>query len=576
VKAATTHNGKPDGGFIAATTHRIVDIAPTSIVASPLNHRKRFTGIEELAESLKAHGMLSPVTVRRTPSGLPAFELVVGERRWRAAGPDHANLSTIPCIVRELDDKQVLEIQLIENVQRSDVHALEEADGYKELLDKHGYTADQLAAKIGKSKAYVYARLKLCALGPVPRKAFLEDKLNPSVALMIARIPDAKLQTEAPNAVLGRGDWKTYGGTGVRGHDVEDENGKREDIPLSVREASLYLQRKYMLRLEQAPFDLKDEKLVEKAGSCAACPKRTGNQRELFSDVRSADVCTDPACFESKKKADWDQKAAAAQRAGMRVLSAKETKSVFESWNGGTGIQHSSAYVDPKDKVPYDIDPSRKKTWGSLLGKDTKVAKAIAQDGAGAARELVVRSSAIAELKKSGKLKEAKTEGRALSRGNDKYKQEQARKQKDAKRRHAIAKLAFAELERKGREASGSRFWQWLAAAVLEMIDEEDRRNLCKRRGIDAKMGMGQSRSKLGAIVKETKTVDGLLGLIVEFAASYHSVGGMWAGTGFGKNFTGACAALDVDLKKLGTEVAKADKAKKTPAPAKKGGKARG
>lgn len=516
-----------------------------SVRPSPTNPRKRFEKIDELAASFTAVGQLEPSIVRPTPKarGKEPYELVVGERRWRAA-----KLAGVPllAIVREMTDDQVAEAQLVENGQREDIHPLEEADTFKRLCDEHCYT--------------------------------VEGRLNPSVALMIARIPDVKLQAEATDAVLGKGNWKTYNGTGVNGdRSVDDEAGKSEAVALSAREASLFLQRKFMLRLEQAPFDLKDEQLIAKAGSCVACPKRTGNQRELFSDVKSADVCTDPVCFEAKKSADWDRKAAAAQRAGMRVLNAKETKDVFQSWNGGTEIQHDSAYVDPRDKLPYSLDPSQKKTWNSLLGKDTKVAKAIAQDGAGAARELIVKSSAIAELKKSGKLKEAKAEGRALSRGNDKYREQQARKQKEAKRRHAVAKLAFAELERKGREASGPPFWQWLAGAVLEMIDEEDRRNLCKRRGIEAKMGMGQSRSKLGAIVKEMKSVDGLLGLIVEFAASYHSVGGMWAGTGFGKNFTGACAVLGVDLKKLGAEVAKAAKAKTSTQAAKgKGGKRRG
>lgn len=568
----------------------VVDLAVADIRPSPFNHRKRFDKLDELGASLIEKGCINPITVRKKPDAKhdEAHELVAGERRWRAA--KLVKLATLPAIVRELDDREVLEIQLIENVQREDVHPLEEADGYRELMAKHKYTVEQIVEKTGKSKAYVYARLKLCELAPVPRKAFLEDKLNPSVALMIARIPDAKLQAQACDEVLGRAEYKDYRASDVDPARIDVEKDELLDgektttngylvQPLSVRAAQIHLQRKYMLRLEQAPFDTADATLVAKAGACTPCPKRTGNQRELFADVKSADVCTDPACFEAKKKADWDRKAAAATREGARVLNDKEAAKVFNQWGDRTEVSPSSPYVDPKGKVPYELDPTQKKTWQSLLGKETKVAKAIVRDETGAARELLDKQSAVAALKKSGKLKEAKAEAKAAKKAPDKYQLEQAKKAREAKRRHEVARRAFAEIEKKVRLVGVEMkldFWRWLALAAAHMMDAEDRKSLMKRRGVEVTSGYGETEKKLERLVKEMKTSEELLAITAEMMAAYHAVGGVWAGRNFGENFTGACEVLDVDLKKLAAEVVKAEKEKaKKPAAAapKKGAK---
>lgn len=381
----------------------VVDIPLEEIHPSPFNHRRVFRDMEQLAESIKARGVLQPVTVRKNGKG---YELVFGERRYRAT--KLAGVASIPAIVRTMSDVEVLEAQLIENVQRSDVHALEEADGYKELLDKHKYDVETIAAKTGKSKAYIYARLKLCALAPGPRKAFLDDKLNPSVALLIARIPDVKLQQQALEEILKPSDfWNIV---------VDDDDGQREIVPLSLRHAQAHIRDNYMLRLDQASFDITDAQLVAKAGACTACPHRTGNQRELFAEVKSADLCTNPPCFESKKNADWDKRVQAATREGVRVLNAKETAHVFTSYDKTT-VGHESAYIDPNRPLPYALNPrGSNKTWKQLLGKE-QAAKVLVRDGAGNARVLLDKKSAIAKLEKTGKLKELKRESRSASSG---------------------------------------------------------------------------------------------------------------------------------------------------------------
>src|SRR4029077_2484737 len=103
------------------------------------------------------------------------------ERRWRAAKA--AGLVEIPATVRVLDDEAVLEIQVIENLQRSDLHPLEEARGYQQLVEKHGHSVEEIAAKVHKSKGYVYGRLKLCALPEAAADLFLAGKLDASRAL---------------------------------------------------------------------------------------------------------------------------------------------------------------------------------------------------------------------------------------------------------------------------------------------------------------------------------------------------------------------------------------------------------
>lgn len=143
-------------------------------------------------------GILEPLVGRELPDGL--IEIACGERRWRSA--EIAALDSIPILVRKLTDLEVLSIQLIENGQREDLDALEEAEGYEKLMqqkdaDGKPYTAELIAELMGVSKATIYARLKLLALCQAARDAFFDDKIDASTALLIARIPVEKLQLQA-------------------------------------------------------------------------------------------------------------------------------------------------------------------------------------------------------------------------------------------------------------------------------------------------------------------------------------------------------------------------------------------
>jgi ParB/RepB/Spo0J family partition protein len=305
--------------------------------------RSRFDAklIQELAESMKPPvGVLQPILVRPLNGG---HEIVAGERRWLAA--KEAGLTEIPATVRELTDEQVLEVQLIENLQREGLHELEEAEGYEELMKLKKINADAVADMVGRSRSYVFKRTKLLALCPEARKAFYGGLLDASKALLIARIGHHDTQRAALKDL------------------TESRFG---DGPMSFRESQEHIQRKYMLRLKDAPFDIDDANLLPKAGACQACPKRTGNQKELFGDVKSGDVCTDPKCFDEKRQAHYAGARKALEAKGKKVLYGEAAKKVFPFWVNGSSSM-GGGYVALSDNT-------------YVSGKNCKVSAVLGED----------------------------------------------------------------------------------------------------------------------------------------------------------------------------------------------------
>jgi ParB/RepB/Spo0J family partition protein len=288
---------------------KIQNVRVCDLVPSPQNPRKHLRGIEDLADSMRSVGVLEPLVARRVAVGAEEVnEIVCGHRR--AAAAELAELPTVPVIFREYSDDQVLEVMCIENLQREDVHPLDEADTFQTLLD-NGRTVTQVADKIGRAPAYVAQRLALCQLGKEARKALDEDAISIGVAQLIARVP-AKLQADAVKYATQHGN--------MEGH-------------MSVKAARETVVRRFMLRLADAPFDRTDADLVAKAGACTGCPKRTGNQVELFSDVDSPDLCTDPICYRSKNDAHWKRLQDEAKKGtGKPVLSNADCKALFDSY----------------------------------------------------------------------------------------------------------------------------------------------------------------------------------------------------------------------------------------------------
>ena len=130
--------------------------------------------MNELSASIKEKGILQPLIVRPADGGM--FEIVAGERRWRAA--QLAQLHEVPVLVRELNDTEVLEIAIIENIQRADLNAVEEAAGYRQLMDKFGHTQEKLAEVLGKSRSHIANLLRLLSLPDDVQQMVIEGKLS--------------------------------------------------------------------------------------------------------------------------------------------------------------------------------------------------------------------------------------------------------------------------------------------------------------------------------------------------------------------------------------------------------------
>lgn len=160
--------------------------------ASPRNPRKVFKedDLESLAQSVKEKGVVQPVLVRALATERDRYEIVAGERRWRAA--QRVGLHEIPIVVVEASDKEALEIALIENVQRADLDPLEEAAGYQQLLAEHGYSQDDLAKVVGKSRPHISNTLRLLSLPQTIKDYIRDGSLSAGHARAIMNAPDAE------------------------------------------------------------------------------------------------------------------------------------------------------------------------------------------------------------------------------------------------------------------------------------------------------------------------------------------------------------------------------------------------
>jgi len=161
------------------------------IKPGPLNPRQSFSPgeLEELANSIREKGLVQPLVVRPMEDGIH-YEIVAGERRWRAA--QMAGLHRLPTVIRSLNDQEALELAIIENVQRTDLNAIEEAGGYQELIGRFGYTQDELSQIIGKSRSHLSNMLRLLKLPEGVQKLVRSGELSPGHARALIGREDAE------------------------------------------------------------------------------------------------------------------------------------------------------------------------------------------------------------------------------------------------------------------------------------------------------------------------------------------------------------------------------------------------
>lgn len=181
---------KPVEAATAATPRIGADNkVPIEFVApNPRNPRRSFgeDELSDLAQSIREHGVVQPVVVRTTPAG--RYEIIAGERRWRAA--QRAGLAELPVIIRDVDDRVALELAIIENVQRADLNAVEEALGYQQLIDDHNYTQADLGQVIGKSRSHVANTLRLLKLPDEVRQMLVDGILSAGHARTLVTAED--------------------------------------------------------------------------------------------------------------------------------------------------------------------------------------------------------------------------------------------------------------------------------------------------------------------------------------------------------------------------------------------------
>lgn len=272
----------------------IREIPLAQLVPSTTNQRKNFRGLEELTASIKDKGVLEPLLVREIKSetkGENRFEIIAGERRYR--GATRAGLETAPCRVLTLSDEEALEVQMIENLQRKDLHPLEEAEGFKHMREVLGIEERDIAQRVAKKVSYVTHRLALTNLIKEAKTDFLKDLITLAHALEICRLAP-EVQTLALAACY-------------ESKNVLDEESQqwilvpdKERPAVHVRYLQSWLVRNVHLNLRSAPFKTDDARLREDGLTCVECPQRTGCNTALFADIKDADTCLNPSCFKSK------------------------------------------------------------------------------------------------------------------------------------------------------------------------------------------------------------------------------------------------------------------------------------
>jgi ParB/RepB/Spo0J family partition protein len=337
----------------AAPGLEVLELALEAIHPHPDNPRHFRADIEEeslveLAASIKAVGVLEPILVRRIPAPLgPLFQLVAGERRWRACRL--AGLTSVPAIVRDLSDAEALEVLVVENLQREDLSPLQEARGVKALVDHGGWRLEDVADRLGRSVAWVAGRARLNSLSEAWR-ALVEDPKSWAAQWPVGHLLlVARLEPAGQDGLLA--DMAhTYNRNGLTFGDLKRMVSDRTR------------------HLRQAPWKVADGALVPEAGPCTACLSRSSANPGLFEDLDSdnlkrTDRCLDPTCWAKKLAAHLEAKAAELRGTHGEVVE------VSKSW-------------DARDQKPgrlrdYQVEECRKDAKGA------KPCLVVAGEGAG-------------------------------------------------------------------------------------------------------------------------------------------------------------------------------------------------
>jgi ParB/RepB/Spo0J family partition protein len=290
----TTEPAEPATQTPALVAAKEIPLSEIGVLAQP---RTEFDDAEtkELAASISKHGVLQAILTRPWPDNVPnpkkfKYHLVFGERRLRAS--TIAKKSTIPTMVRQLTDAEVLDIQIVENLQREDISALDEAAWFKHILSSSHINVEELGQRIGKAKDYINRRLHLNDMIAPFRKLLHDKEMLLVHAFEITKLP-AHEQTNYYN-------------------DLKKENALKLIHLQTATQLREDIEQKIVRSLDGAQFKASDDKLLPEAGACTNCLKRSGANRDLFGDMKEQDRCFDKTCFEKKTNIAFDLKLKAA------------------------------------------------------------------------------------------------------------------------------------------------------------------------------------------------------------------------------------------------------------------------
>lgn len=514
---------------------KLITARPDEIAFSLTNPRgKDFTkrpDWPDFVESVRTHGVKNPPLCRPLPKDRKdapkdaLYELVAGERRVTAA--DLAKLEKIQILLEPMDDATAIELQQIENLQREDLTALEEAQGYADWRDrllKGGVckTVDEavahICAKVGRKRSAVYGKLALLKICPEARKALQLGKLDASKAGLMAQIPDATSQ-------------KTF---------LKELEGRWHG-PLSFRAAQELLARGYRVNLKDASFDLKaayaepkncpisiphtpDLKII----TCGVCPLRSGNMAKDYPEfAKLPNICTNPACFKAKTKAHTDTVLSRAKSEGRRILGAAE----YAQKRGSFDRTDERCWEDAK-----------RRTYAQL-GKIAGVRPIVTVNNKGAVMEVFSPEDKV-------KIKEAcKIRPRTNSNGEDRTKvraRQQKEKAMDAALKAAIPKI-LDKLAPKG--VVDARLWPLLAQRAYDSLDISRHDFMAKRLGVSQRIN--DSRGALEKYMKNHATPGDCARQVAELLLLTNANGGGWHEVKWDKTVLTVAKLAGINLEKL-------------------------
>lgn len=386
---------------------------------SERHRRSRWGAMGELSASITTHGILCNLIVRKRKAG--GYEIAAGARRWKAGTV--AGLKTFPCVVRELSDEELVGIMVLENRDREDLHPMDEAL-YCEQLAEMGLDRAMIAKRLQRKRPQIDRGMQLLALSAKARKAYVDGALDSAAALALATTDHAKQADVLAAQVAGS---------------------------LQLEEIPGYVQRTFTASLDDVPWRTSDEKLLPKAGSCAACPKRSDVQRALFGDEGKGVRCLDVDCWRAKMDASWKKELARPEVA----QHDQPADAVFlPNGDGRPQVVRSSGMVDADAACPHVPGKTwREAAFSGVSDENTGPTVYLARDQDGRPRFLLREASVSRTVKKSAPAVAAKESARSAD----------PTPQREGKiRRALIAKLAdsVASFE--------WDTWSWIAERIVD------------------------------------------------------------------------------------------------------------